>query len=138
MLQAFGVHTQTGILIANLNAGRLRAAAEGKLPAGVGNGMLGYTLANKKFTTTSFIAIVDQILDSVLHGDSINRITSDLQARDVRTPAGIRITLSTVPMCSAMPDVTPGYGTGVVSSEGSHSSPDIRGTSRTYPVQSAA
>ncbi|MBL7127096.1 MAG: recombinase family protein [Dehalococcoidales bacterium] len=33
VLQAFGVHTQTGIAIANMNAGRLRAAAEGK-PAG--------------------------------------------------------------------------------------------------------
>ena len=96
VLQAFGVHTQTGISIANLNAGRQRAAAEGKLPAGVGNGMLGYTLANKKFTPNSFIAIVDEILDRALHGDSINRITRELQARDARTPAGSLITRSTV------------------------------------------
>ena len=96
VLQAFGVHTQTGISLANLNAGRLRAAAEGKLPAGVGNGMLGYTLANKKFTPNSFIAVVDEILDKALRGDSINRITRDLLARDVRTPAGTVITRSTV------------------------------------------
>ena len=96
VLQAFGVHTQTGISIANLNAGRRRAAAEGKLPAGVGNGMLGYTLADKKFTPDSFIAIVDEILERGLRGDSINRITRDLQARDVRTPAGTMITRSTV------------------------------------------
>jgi hypothetical protein len=96
VLQAFGVHTQTGISIANLNTGRRRAAAEGKLPAGVGNGMLGYTLANKKFTPNSFIAIVDEILDRALRGDSINRITRELRARDVRTPAGTVITRSTV------------------------------------------
>jgi len=96
VLQAFGVHTQTGISIANLNSGRRRAAAEGKLPAGVGNGMLGYTLANKRFTPNSFIAIVDEILDKALSGDSINRITRELQARDVRTPAGTVITRSTV------------------------------------------
>ena len=95
VLQAFGVHTQTGISMANLNAGRRRAAAEGKLSAGVGNGMLGYTLANKKFTPNSFIAIVDEILERALRGDSINRITSDLQARDMMTPAGIVITRST-------------------------------------------
>ena len=96
VLQAFGVHTQTGISIANMNAGRQRAAAEGKLPAGVGNGMLGYTLADKKFTTNSFIAVVDEILDKALRGDSINGITRELQARDVRTPAGTVITRSTV------------------------------------------
>jgi DNA invertase Pin-like site-specific DNA recombinase len=96
VLQAFGVHTQTGISIANMNAGRRRAAAEGKLPAGVGNGMLGYTLANKKFTPNSFIAIVDEILDKALNGNSINRITRDLLAQDVRTPAGTVITRSTV------------------------------------------
>ena len=96
VLQAFGVHTQTGITIANMNAGRLRAAAEGKLPAGVGYGMLGYTLTGKKFTSNAFIAIVDEILDRALQGDSINQITRDLQARDVRKPAGALITRSTV------------------------------------------
>lgn len=79
-----------------MNAGRRRAVAEEKLPAGVGNGMLGYTLANKKFTPDSFIAIVDEILERALRGGSINRITRDLQARDVRTPAGTVITRSTV------------------------------------------
>jgi DNA invertase Pin-like site-specific DNA recombinase len=96
VLQAFGVHTQTGISMANMNAGRRRAAAEGKLPAGIGRGMLGYTLANKKFTTNSFIAVVDEILDRALRGDSINRITRELQVRDVRTPAGKVITRTTV------------------------------------------
>ncbi len=96
VLQAFGVHVQSGITIANMNAGRLRAAAEGKLPAGVGNGMLGYTLTGKKFTTNSFITIVNEILDRALRGDSISRITRDLQARDVRKPAGALITRSTV------------------------------------------
>jgi DNA invertase Pin-like site-specific DNA recombinase len=88
VLQAFGVATQTGISMANLTAGRRRAAAEGKLPAGVGNGMLGYTLANKKFTTNSFIAVVDEILEKALSGDSINQITRELQARDVRVLTG--------------------------------------------------
>ena len=96
ILNAFGVHTQTNISIANLKAGQRRAAAEGKLPAGVGNGMLGYNLANKIFTTNSFIAIVDEILDRALRGYSINSITRDLQARGVRTPAGKVITRSTV------------------------------------------
>ena len=96
VLQAFGVHTQTGISMANLNAGRRRAAAEGKLPAGVGYGMLGYTLTNKKFATDSFITIVDEILDKALRGESINQITRELQARDVRTPAGKVITRTTV------------------------------------------
>jgi len=96
ILNAFGVHTQTNISIANLKAGQRRAAAEGKLPAGVGNGMLGYNLANKVFTTNSFIAIVDEILDRALRGDSINSITRDLQTRGVITPAGKVITRSTV------------------------------------------
>ena len=96
ILNAFGVHTQTNISIANLKAGQRRAAAEGKLPAGVGNGMLGYNLANKKFTTNSFIAIVDEILDRALRGDSINSITRDLQTRGVITPSGKVITRSTV------------------------------------------
>ena len=96
VLQAFGVHTQTGISMANMDAGRRRAAAEGKLPAGVGNGMLGYTLENKKFTTNSFISVIDEILDKALRGESINQITRELQARDVRTPAGNVITRTTV------------------------------------------
>jgi len=96
VLQAFGVHTQTGILMANMNAGRRRAAAEGKLPAGVGYGMFGYTLTNKKFATDSLITIVDEILDKALRGESINQITRELQARDVRTPAGKVITRTTV------------------------------------------
>ncbi len=96
VLQAFGVHTQTGISMANMNAGRRRAAAEGKLPAGVGKGMLGYTLADKKFTTNSFIAIVDEILERALRGGSINGITRELQTRDIKTPDGTGITRSTV------------------------------------------
>jgi DNA invertase Pin-like site-specific DNA recombinase len=96
VLQAFGVHTQTGISMANMNAGRRRAAAEGKLPAGVGNGMLGYNLADKRFTTNSFINIVDEILDKGLRGNSINQITRELQSIDVRTPAGKVITRTTV------------------------------------------
>jgi DNA invertase Pin-like site-specific DNA recombinase len=96
VLQAFGVHTQTGISMANLSAGRRRAAAEGKLPAGIGRGMLGYTLTRKKFATDSFIIIVDEILDKALCGESINQITRELQARDVRTPAGKVITRATV------------------------------------------
>ena len=139
VLQAFGVHTQTGISIANLKAGRRRAAAEGKLPAGVGNGMLGYTLANKKFTPNSFIAIVDQILDRALRGDSINRITSDLQARDVRTPAGARDNPvhggRCAPQCAAL---RRDMGLEWLSSQGPDSSPDIGRTSRTYPGQSQA
>jgi hypothetical protein len=82
--------------MANMNAGRRRAAAEGKLPAGVGIGMLGYTLADKKFSTNLFIAIVDEILEKALRGDSINRITRELQTRDVRTPTGKVITRSPV------------------------------------------
>jgi len=96
ILQAFGVHTQTRISIANLKAGQRRAAAEGKLPAGVGNGMLGYNLVNKTFSTNSFIAIVDEILDKALYGESINRITRELQDRVIRTPAGNVITRTTV------------------------------------------
>jgi len=96
ILQAFGVHTQTRISIANLKAGQRRAAAEGKLPAGVGNGMLGYNLANKKFTTNSFMPIVDEILGRALRGDSINHITRELQTRGVRMPAGNVINRTTV------------------------------------------
>ena len=118
VLQAFGVHTQTGISMANLNAGRRRAAAEGKLPAGVGYGMLGYTLADKKFTPDSFIAIVDEVLDKALRGESINQITRELQERDVRTPAGKEITRTTVANVLHMPGVMPGYGTGVVTNSG--------------------
>jgi len=114
VLQAFGVHTQTGISMANLNAGRRRAAAEGKLPAGVGYGMLGYTLSNKKFATNSFITVVDEVLDKALRGESINQITRELQERDVRTPAGKEITRTTVANVLHMPGVMPGYGTGVV------------------------
>jgi len=39
----------TKISITNLKAGQRRVAAEGKLPAGVGNGMLSYNLANIVF-----------------------------------------------------------------------------------------
>lgn len=86
VLQAFGVHTQTGISMTNLLAGRRRAAAEGKLPGGAGIGMLGYILENKKFKTTSFINVVDEILNKALQGGSINGITRALQARGLRTP----------------------------------------------------
>jgi DNA invertase Pin-like site-specific DNA recombinase len=97
VLQAFGVHTQTGISMTNLLAGRRRAAAEGKLPGGAGSGMLGYTLENKKFKTTSFINVVDEILNKALQGDSINGITQALQARGLRTPIKNRaLTRSTV------------------------------------------
>ena len=96
-LQAFGVHTQTGISMTNLLAGRRRAAAEGKLPGGAGIGMLGYTLENKKFKTTSFITVVDEILNKALQGESINGITRALQARGLRTPIKNRaLTRSTV------------------------------------------
>jgi hypothetical protein len=53
-------------------------------------------LANKKFTTNSFIAVVDEILDRALRGDSINRITRELQVKEVRTPAGKVISRTTV------------------------------------------
>jgi DNA invertase Pin-like site-specific DNA recombinase len=97
VLQAFGVHTQTGISMTNLLAGRRRAAAEGKLPGGAGIGMLGYTLEGKKFKTTSFINVVDEILNQALQGESINGITRALQARGVRTPIKNRaLTRSTV------------------------------------------
>jgi len=77
--------------MANLYAGRRRAAAEGKLPGGAGRGMLGYTLDNKKFATNSFIIIVDEILDKALRGDSINGITRVLQEREVRAPVSNKI-----------------------------------------------
>jgi len=97
VLQAFGVHTQTGISMTNLLAGRRRAAAEGKLPGGAGHGILGYTLENKKFITNSFINIVDEILDKALSGESINGITRALQAKGVRTPVSNKlVTRSTV------------------------------------------
>ena len=91
VLQAFGVHTQSGISMTNLLAGRRRAAAEGKLAGGAGHGMLGYTLGDKKFTTNSFINIVDEILDKALQGESINGITRTLQARGVRAPVSNKI-----------------------------------------------
>jgi len=91
VLQAFGVHTQTGISMANLQEGRRRAASEGKLPGGAGRGMLGYTLEGKKFTTNSFINIVDEILDKAIGGESINGITRMLQEREVRAPVSNKI-----------------------------------------------
>ncbi|MFC1977775.1 recombinase family protein [Chloroflexota bacterium] len=91
VLQAFGVHTQTGISMANLQGGRRRAASEGKLAGGAGRGMLGYTLKDKKFTTNSFISIVDEILDRALSGESINGITRVLQEREVRAPVSNNI-----------------------------------------------
>ncbi len=96
ILNAFGVHTQTKISMANLHAGQRRAASEGKLPAGIGKGMLGYDLSNKKFTTTSFITVIDEILCRALRGDSINRITRDLQERGVVNSSGKIITRATV------------------------------------------
>ncbi len=91
VLQAFSVHTQTGISMANLQEGRRRAASEGKLPGGAGRGMLGYTLEGKKFITNSFINIVDEILDKALSGESINGITRVLQEREVRAPVSNKI-----------------------------------------------
>jgi DNA invertase Pin-like site-specific DNA recombinase len=91
VLQAFGVHTQTGISMANLYGGRRRAASEGKLAGGTGRGMLGYTLENKKFIANSFISIVDEILDKALRGESINGITRALQEREVRAPFSNKI-----------------------------------------------
>ncbi|MFC1933666.1 recombinase family protein [Chloroflexota bacterium] len=91
VLQAFGVHTQTGISMANLYAGRRGAASEGKLSGGAGRGMLGYTLEGKKFITNSFINIVDEILDKALSGESINGITRTLQEREVRAPVSNKI-----------------------------------------------
>ena len=91
VLQAFGVHTQTGISMANLISGRRRAASEGKLAGGAGRGMLGYTLENKKFIANSFISIVDEILDKALQGESINGITRALQKMGVRAPFSNKI-----------------------------------------------
>jgi DNA invertase Pin-like site-specific DNA recombinase len=91
VLQAFGVHTQTGISMANLISGRRRAASEGKLAGGAGRGMLGYTLENKKFIANSFINIVDEILDKALQGESINGITRALQKMGVRAPFSNKI-----------------------------------------------
>jgi DNA invertase Pin-like site-specific DNA recombinase len=97
VLQAFGVHTQTGISLTNLYGGRRRAASEGKIAGGAGRGMLGYTLENKKFITNSFIAIVDEILGKALQGESINGITKALQKREVIAPfANKLITHATV------------------------------------------
>jgi DNA invertase Pin-like site-specific DNA recombinase len=97
VLQAFGVHTQTGISLANLQGGRRRAASEGKIAGGAGRGMLGYTLKNKVFSTTSFISVVDEILNMALQGESINKITRILQLRSVRAPFSNKIiTRSTV------------------------------------------
>ncbi len=53
--------------------------------------MLGYTLEGKKFTTNSFINIVDEILDKALSGESINGITRVLQEREVRAPVSNKI-----------------------------------------------
>lgn len=91
VLQAFGVHTQTGISMANLISGRRRAASEGKLAGGAGRGMLGYTLENKKFIANSFISIVDEILDKALQGESINGITRMPQKREVIAPFGNKV-----------------------------------------------
>jgi len=91
VLQAFGVHTQSGISMANLYGGRRRAASEGKLAGGAGRGMLGYILENKKFITNSFISVVDEILDKALQGESINGITRELQEREVRAPFSNKI-----------------------------------------------
>ena len=96
ILQAFGVHTQSSISFANLKAGQQRAAKEGKLPAGVGPGFLGYTLVNKHFKPNSFITVCDEVLARGYGGESINRITRDLQTRGIRTPSGKLITRSTV------------------------------------------
>jgi hypothetical protein len=57
--------------------------------------MLGYTLENKKFTTNSFITIVDEILDKALCGESINGITRALQAREARAPVSNKIVTRT-------------------------------------------
>jgi hypothetical protein len=46
--------------------------------------------------THSFIAVVDEILEKALSGDSINQITRELQARDVRVPTGKLITRSPI------------------------------------------
>jgi len=96
ILQAFGVHTQSSISFANLKAGQQRAAKEGKLPAGVGPGFLGYTLVNKHFKPNSFITVCDEVLERGYGSESINRITRDLQTRGIRTPSGKLITRSTV------------------------------------------
>jgi DNA invertase Pin-like site-specific DNA recombinase len=95
-LQAFGVAVQTGITIRNMNAGRMRAAADGKLPSGVGAGMIGYTLVGKKFETNSSIVIADEILQKALRGRSINGILADLQKKGIRNQRGEVITRSTV------------------------------------------
>lgn len=96
ILQVFGVHTQTNVSLANLKAGQRRAAEAGKLPAGVGPGLLGYTLVGKKFATNSFITVCDEILQQGYEGRSINQITRELQSRGVRTPQGKIINRNTV------------------------------------------
>jgi len=96
ILQAFGVHMQTSVSLANLTAGKHKAAEAGKLPAGVGLGFLGYDLVNKRFEPNSFITVVDEVLERGYKGDSINQITRDLQHRGIVTPQGKVITRSTV------------------------------------------
>jgi len=96
ILHAFGVATQTSVSITNLTAGKHRAAASGKLPAGVGCGMLGYDLINKKFEPNSFITVADEVLERGYKGESINQITRDLQRLGILTPRGKLITRSTV------------------------------------------
>lgn len=96
ILQAFGVHIQTSVSLANLTAGKHKAAEAGKLPAGVGLGFLGYDLVNKRFEPNSFITVVDEVLERGYKGDSINQITRDLQHQGVLTPQNKLITRSTV------------------------------------------
>ena len=92
ILQAFGVDSQTRISLTNLKAGQHRAAVAGKLPAGVGSGILGYTLTNKRFEPNSFIGVCEEVLDRGYNGETINRITGDLQMRGIRMPSGKLIT----------------------------------------------
>jgi DNA invertase Pin-like site-specific DNA recombinase len=96
VIQAMGVHTQTSVSLANLKAGQHRAAEAGKLPAGVGPGLLGYTLVGKQFKPNSFIGVCDEVLEQGYQGQTINQITRSLQGRGVRTPLGRVITRSTV------------------------------------------
>lgn len=96
ILQAFGVDSQTRISLTNLKAGQHQAASEGKLPAGVGPGFLGYTLINKHFEPNSFITVCDEVLERGYGSESINQITRDLQNRGIQTPSGKLVTRSTV------------------------------------------
>ncbi len=94
VIHAYQADLDTRIVFRSTKEGQYRTARAGRLPGGVGPGILGYDLVgprgDKHFQPNLKIGMVDKVLELAKAGASINQIVRELQAR------GFQVTRRTI------------------------------------------